>query len=296
MNHIGEIKTILKHALNIDESEILHIHKLGGWTNNNYKIVLHDDELALRIPRENSKGFISRKNEKINSKITEKLGLNCENIYFNENSGVKITKFIKDGKTFNIKSIKEEGNIKLVAKALNTLHISGFKFNNTFNPVLELENYERILRSLNGEFFKDYGDIKTVFLKLKNILDGMKIKYVPCHMDPVAENFIKSGERLYLIDWEYSANYDAIWDVVSIIMECGFSKHEEDLLLKSYFKGNITKDEHLRIKIHSVMQDILWAMWGLVKEKSGEKEMLNYSKERYDNAKLNINKFFNFSR
>src|SRR3712207_5876929 len=109
MNHIGEIKTILKHALNIDESEILHIHKLGGWTNNNYKIVLHhDDELALRIPRENSKGFISRKNEKINSKITEKLGLNCENIYFNENSGVKITKFIKDGKTFNIKSIKED--------------------------------------------------------------------------------------------------------------------------------------------------------------------------------------------
>src|SRR3712207_8778315 len=56
---------------------------------------------------------------------------------------------------------------------------------------------------------------------------------VPCHMDPVAENFIKSGERLYLIDWEYSANYDAIWDVVSIIMERS-EEHTSELQSRQY--------------------------------------------------------------
>ncbi|EGO87187.2 hypothetical protein CBCST_13517 [Clostridium botulinum C str. Stockholm] len=63
-NTINEQLQKILFRLNINVEDIISIDKLGGLTNNNYKITLHNDELVVRIPGENTKEFIDRVNEK----------------------------------------------------------------------------------------------------------------------------------------------------------------------------------------------------------------------------------------
>lgn len=278
--------------LNIDSEDIISINKLGGLTNNNYKITLPNDELVIRIPGENTKEFINRVNEKNNSQIAELLGLDSECIYFDEITGVKVSKFIKDAETLDEKTAKNIENIKLIADKLNKLHTSNKNFYTTFNPFETIDAYENELINCNVGMYKGYYDIKNLFLTFKNILENMNISYVPCHIDPLPQNFVKRGnEELYLIDWEYSGNYDPLWDLAAVMLECNFSHKEEKLLLYNYLGRKPNSEELLRIHIHKIIQDIFWSLWAANKLAKGEEKMKNFSVKKFESARKNIDKY-----
>ncbi len=65
---------------------------------------------------------------------------------------------------------------------------------------------------------------------------------MPCHLDAWPENFVKGMDKMYLIDWEYSANYDRLWDVVSISLECDYSPDEEELFFKKILMEDLEKN------------------------------------------------------
>lgn len=97
------------------------------------------------------------------------------------------------------------------------------------------------------------------------------------------ENFIKSGEDIYLIDWEYSGMNDPMWDLAAHSLESGFSKNEEKEFLSFYFPNGITKEELLRIQIHKICQDFLWSIWTILKEAKGV-SFGDYGINRYKRA------------
>ena len=50
------------------------------------------------------------------------------------------------------------------------------------------------------------------------------------------ENFIEDETgRVYLIDWEYSAMNDPMWDLAALFLESNFRKAEEGEFFKAYF-------------------------------------------------------------
>ncbi|WP_297133947.1 phosphocholine cytidylyltransferase/choline kinase family protein [Terrisporobacter sp.] len=289
---INTLKNILCNELNINKNEIEKITAVGGMTNKNFKVTLNKVDYILRIPGNGTEEMISRTNERHNSLLANRLGIDTDILHFNEISGIKLSKFINNAETINPKTAKREDNMLLVTDILKKLHNSDIEFNNRFDVFELIEEYEILLNKNNGKNYDDYIVVKEKVLNLKNILNDLGIELRPCHNDTVPENFVKDGERLYLIDWEYSGMNDPMWDLAAHILECNFSEEDEELFLDTYFNGKTEEKYKTKILIFKICQDFLWSIWTNIKEAQGD-DFGTYGENRYNRAKLNLDKIIN---
>ena len=57
---------------------------------------------------------------------------------------------------------------------------------------------------------------------------------VPCNNDLLAGNFIDDGERVWLIDYEYSGNNDPAFELGNTATECDLTREQTDELVAAY--------------------------------------------------------------
>lgn len=286
--HFEEIKKIVSNVLDVELSKIEDIHPIGGMTNKNYKIIVAAEEFVLRIPGCGTSEMIIRGNEKLNSKLAYDNDLDTEIIYFDAESGIKVSRFIENNETLNSSTAKREENMGMVTDILKKLHSSNIKFNNRFDIFNLILVYEKLLKKYNGKNFEDYDAVREKVMFLKNAIENLDVVEVPCHNDAVPENFVKSGdERIYLIDWEYSGMNDPMWDLAAHSLECSFTEDDEELFLSIYFDGYVEEKFKLRIIINKILQDFLWSIWTNIKEAKGE-DFGTYGIDRYNRAKTNL--------
>ena len=288
MLHLESLKVLVSECLNIDMQQIKQIAAIGGMTNKNYKVMIDDQNYVLRVPGNGTEKMISRVDEIKNAAFAHEIGVDADLIYFNEQTGIKISKFIEDAQTLSPEGAKKPYVMKKICQLLNQLHQCGREMENEFNVYEKIESYEQLLNELKGEYYEDYQLIKQQVLQLKELMDDLEIKLVPCHNDTLAENFIKDKhDQYYLIDWEYAGMNDPMWDVAAHCLENGFNSDEEELFLKTYFKQEPKRSYKTRVLVNKIYQDFLWSLWTKVKEASGD-DFGDYGIERYNRAKENL--------
>lgn len=288
MLHLESLKVLVSECLNIDMKQIKQIAAIGGMTNKNYKVMIDDQNYVLRVPGNGTEKMISRVDEIKNAAFAHEIGVDADLIYFNEQTGIKISKFIEDAQTLSPEGAKKPYVMKKICQLLNQLHQCGREMENEFNVYEKIESYEQLLNELKGEYYEDYQLIKQQVLQLKELMDDLEIKLVPCHNDTLAENFIKDKhDQYYLIDWEYAGMNDPMWDVAAHCLENGFNSDEEELFLKTYFKQEPKRSYKTRVLVNKIYQDFLWSLWTKVKEASGD-DFGDYGIERYNRAKENL--------
>ncbi|KAA0548361.1 NTP transferase domain-containing protein [Bacillus sp. BGMRC 2118] len=281
------------HAMQIQDEDILSIQPFGGMTNKNFKMILtNGEEYVLRIPGNGTEQMINRKDEKRNAALASQLGIDEELVYFNDETGVKIARFIPNAETLNAKTAKREDIMVLSTGVLRTLHTSGVTMLNTFDVFEKIEEYERILDELQVENYPDYLEVKKQVMDVKEIYQSLSIEHTPCHNDALYENMVKSGDhKLYLIDWEYGGMNDPMWDLAAHSLEAEFSIEDEELFLSLYFENSEVTDEiKKRIMINKILQDFLWSTWTIIKEAKGD-DFGTYGIDRYNRCKYNLNMF-----
>ncbi|MBN1046631.1 winged helix-turn-helix transcriptional regulator [Clostridium botulinum] len=288
---INTVKTIVREAMKVSEDEISEVVAAGGMTNKNYRICVKGKRYILRVAGIGTECMISRKNEMFNSSIASEREYNVETPYFNVETGIKISTFIENAETLTPRSVKKEENLKQVTRILRDLHEDNeFPMKNEFNVFRELEKYEDILKTSDGEFFHDYDEVRERFMKLEQVLKECDRVFVPSHNDLVSENLVKDTEgRIYLIDWEYSGINDDMWDLAALSLENNFSEDDTELMFRLYFNGEADDNSRKRLLIHQISQDLLWAVWTLIKENEGD-DFGTYGIDRYNRGKENLNK------
>ncbi|MGG1677903.1 NTP transferase domain-containing protein [Neobacillus sp. NRS-1170] len=286
-----QIHELVTKALNVTEAEIESIVPFGGMTNKNYKITLtNQKDYVLRIPGVGTEAMINRFAEKINSNLVSEIGIDSPLIYFNAETGVKISEIIPNAETLNGKMCKREDIMAMTTDRLRTLHQSNIPMENTWDVFKEMDKYENLVVEADGQFYEGYEDVRSQVREIERIYKAMNIQFVPCHVDPVAENMVKSGDRLYLIDWEYSGLSDPMWDIAAHSMESVFSPEDEELFLSIYFNGEeVTEEIKTRILMNKIFQDFLWSTWTVIKEAAGD-DFGSYGIHRFNRAIENIKK------
>jgi thiamine kinase-like enzyme/choline kinase/predicted transcriptional regulator len=287
------IKGYLTEALEIENDDIQDIQAFGGMTNKNYKVLINDKEYVLRIPGNGTEQMINRKEEMVNSSIASELGIDTDIIYFNADTGVKITELISNAETLTGKTAKRQDNMVLTTDLLRKLHNSGESMANDFNVFEKISNYENLMIEVKGQPYEHYEEVKKQVLRLKEVYQGMNITLSPCHNDLVPENLVKSGsEKLYIIDWEYAGMNDPMWDVAAISIECEFSAEEEELFLSLYLQENVIPLEiQKRVLMNKIFQDMLWTIWTIIKEAKGD-DFGTYGIKRFNRLRENLKHSF----
>lgn len=265
------LKQLFLKCSGVDESELQKIEPAGGMTNSNFYVKTSKQRYILRIPGKCTETMISRENEKVNGKLGYLLGLNVDTVYFDENSGVKISVYIPNAQTMTGSTARLEKNMKKTARLLSKLHQSEFELKGRFNVFDEFVKYLNIMKENHVQPYSRFDEAVLAMDELKLEMERLGWNLQPCHCDLVAENFIKDEEgRMYLIDWEYAGSNDPMWDLASHFIECGFSESEEELFESYYRDEPLSKVELRKIELFKITQDFLWSAWTMAKEAQGE--------------------------
>ena len=264
------------------------IDQIGGLSNKNFKVTLHDRQYVLRVPGNGSEGMVNRASEEHNSLLSSKMGINAPILYFNKNTGIKLAEYIPHAETLNAATIQRKHHLRQIASLYQKLHNSNVRFNNDFYPFLEIRKYEELMHRVNGIMYQGYDDIRDFVFSLEERLNELGVHIVPCHNDAVPENFIKDEDgRIFLIDWEYSGMNDPYWDFAALFLESDFEEDNQYYFLNCYFDGYIPTETQEKILIYEILQDILWSIWTVVKEAQGD-DFGSYGIDRFSRGLRNI--------
>lgn len=287
-NRLDYVRDVISKSIDIEKEEIVAIYPIGGMTNKNYKVKTKTDNYIARIPGNGTEGMINRHNEMINSLLASKMKIDAEIVFFDELSGIKVSKYIEGAETINGAMAKNKENMKAIAQILKKLHNSDIDMKNEFDVFEEIEKYENLMISAGAKSYEGYKDFKIEIEKIKEILNKNGRYSVPCHIDTVPENFVKDIHgKIYLIDWEYSGLNDPMWDIAAHFIECEFNEDQEELFLKYYFEDEIKLEDKIRILSYKICQDFLWSIWTIVKEAQGD-DFGTYGIDRYNRGKSNL--------
>lgn len=283
-----QLISVVKEVLQKPEAIVKNLGIIGGMTNLNYLVDVDEKSYIVRIPGYGTSSLIDRAREIENLKLGSALGINPELIYFNIDSGMKITEKIEDASPLTKEEHIDGHILQKVARIFKTLHHSKKKMNHAFHLFEMMEEYEMLALEAGGDFYTGFEEVKDEVKALQYQYEQILIEQKPCHIDPAGSNFLISNDgHMYLIDWEYGGMFDPLWDVAAFSLEAGLSLKVEKDFHKMYFGREITDEEQDRIFMHKIFQDYLWSIWTLFKEEKGDNFGL-YGRRRFERAKTNL--------
>lgn len=224
-----------------------------GFCNENYLI---NDSFVVRLAKENPDETLSYHNEKIIYEALEPLNISEKVVYFDENNGTKISKFIHNTRKYKEEPTNEQ--IIFVAKALKKLHSSNIKVPFGYQMFYRFNFYKKELSS------NDYIDEKYEKQIVKNVQKIFaKDKMVLCHNDLVQNNLLFKLNNVSLIDWEYGGMNNPYFDLASFISENNLNEEQKELFLSKYFGAKLNDLKRKKVNTFIKFLDILFYYWAL---------------------------------
>ena len=287
---IAWVEKLLKDV--IGTSDYSNIERMGGLTNHTYKVTMGGGRVyVVRLPGVGTEELINRANEKVSTQLACSLGLDAKMLYFSD-CGEKVTCYIDGAKTLCCESFKDDAVLRKAAKALQVLHTCGVDTSVPFDVFEMATGYEKIIKEYSVPFFSDDAEVKKKIIKIREYVQANRIMAVPCHNDPLCENWVldKDG-KLFLIDWEYAGMNDSMWDLADVSIEASLTEEQEEKLLLFYFERKPDEIERLRFYANKLYLDFLWSLWGKTRLPFDGKSMEDYGTERYLRLKKNLVKY-----
>lgn len=244
------------------------LRRLGGLTNANYLISAGGEEFVLRLAGAGTQDYINRAVESVAAQATAEIGVNAPLLLFDSADGMQLTRLI-EGRTMSAAAFKDHSAIARAATAVRTVHQISKPFANRFELFAMIDEYSALLKARNARLPDGYAQALAQAESVRAVLQAAPIELAPCHCDPLAENFVDTGSRMYLLDWEYSGNNDPMWDLGDIAIEARFDATQEAVLLQAYFNGPPPAPLHGRMILYKAMCNLLWTLWAVIQVVNG---------------------------
>ncbi len=240
--------------------------RMGGLTNRVYRI----GDCVLRLPGKGTEAYIDRANEAKAALAAAQAGVSPEVIHADPDSGVMVTRFIAGAVTLSPEGFRTRpGAPERAARAFARLHRSGAVFPARFELFAMIDDYLRLLSGKDVALPPGYHDVLREAEAVRAALAAHPLPLVPCHCDPLCENFLDTGERMWIVDWEYSGMNDPMWDLGDLSVEAGFDAGQDARMMQAYFDGPAPARDWGRMVIYKAMCDLLWTLWGLIQLADG---------------------------
>jgi thiamine kinase-like enzyme len=262
--------------------------RLGGLTNLVYRLEAGAERYVLRIPGEGTEAYIDRKVEAHNARVAAAAGVSAEVLFFDEADGLKLARHLDGCVTMSPEHFKSRpGAPARAAAALKQLHTCGKTFQFRFELFSMIDDYLSLLVKLEAPLPDGYHDVVKEAEAVRRALDAAPMALAPCHCDPLAENFLDDGQRMWIVDWEYSGMNDPLWDLGDVSVEAGFDSDQDREMMAAYCGGEPSAALIGRMVIYKAMCDLLWTLWGLIQfaNKNPVDDFWAYATGRFERCK-----------
>ncbi|BCH35401.1 choline/ethanolamine kinase [Mesorhizobium sp. L-8-10] len=260
------------------------VERLGGLTNLVFRVGDH----CLRIPGKGTEEYINRANEAQAAREAARAGVSPEVVFFDEKSGIMVTRFVAGAETLSPEGFKTiRGAPARAGRIFRKLHGSDAVFHFRFELFSMIDDYLKVLSTKEVSLPQGYHDVVREADTLRAALAAHPLPLAACHCDPLCENFLDTGDRMWVVDWEYAGMNDPMWDLGDLSVEGGFDAVQDEQMIEAYFGGEPRPAERGRIAVYKAMCDLLWTLWGLIQLANGNPadDFRSYADRRFARCK-----------
>ena len=247
-------------------AEVGTIVRMASLTNQSFKVAIDGRDYIVRIAGQGTEEYIDREVEEHAARVTANAGVGAPLVYYDRNGGLQVTAFIENGAPMDADALSDPDALRRAADAFRRLHTCGTPFLGRFDNFEKMDEYLDVLRRHDARLPEGYVEAKQDAEAVRQALAEADIALTPCHNDPLPENLVYTGERVYLVDWEYAGNNDPMWDLADLSVETDFDERQDAILLEAYCGGAPSPGMAARLVIYKAMAFLLWTLWGLLQE------------------------------
>ena len=238
----------------------------GGLTNRNFLIDTPEGKYVARISSNSSSLLsIDRGSEFINSTIAGKGKVGAEVLDYLPGEGLLLISYI-EGKTFGPDDVAS--NLSRIAQSLLALH-SLDPFDHEFNMFTTQKNYLGIVQAQGFKMPDGYLNFASQIDEIKKAFTVLFDGLVPCNNDLLPGNFIDDGEKIWLIDYEYSGNNDACFEIGNVWAEAFLPLDALEDLVTAYY-GQYRPDKVARAWLWALVAKYGWSLWASIQSSVSE--------------------------
>ncbi len=187
--------------------------RLGGLTNRVFRIEAEGGPYCLRLPGAGTEEYIDRTREAAMARAAAEAGVSPAVLHADGATGVMVTRFVDGVTTMTPAGFADRpGAPARAAAVFRRLHDSGAAFPGRFELFAMIDDYLRILAGKTVDLPDGYFEVLKEAETVKAAFAAHPLPIVACHCDPLCENFLDTGERMWLVDWEYAGMNDPMWD------------------------------------------------------------------------------------
>ena len=240
------------------------IERIGGLTNRNYRITIGPDGYVLRLAGAGTAAYIDRRAEEHNARVAAAAGVNAEVLFFDAEAGTLLARYVDGAETMSERAFKDLARVERAARTFRRMHRHPEAFAGRFDVFAQIDEYLALLRRNDARIPEGYDALHKESDAARRALAENPAPLAPCHNDPLAENFVDSPGRMYLVDWEYAGMNDPMWDLGDVSVEAGFGPEQDEALLRAYFEGDPPAAQRGRMVLAKGLCDLVWTLWGLL--------------------------------
>jgi thiamine kinase-like enzyme len=257
----------------------------GGLTNRNYHVTTPAGSYVARISSAGSELLaIDRDCEYRNSVNAAAAGAGPPVVEYRPQDSLLIIGYV-EGRTFGSADVAAAGNIPRIAQACRLLH-GGGRFGNDFDMFAIQRRYLSAAQSRGFRIPAGYDGLVPYFDQARAALAASgREGTVPCNNDLLPANFIDDGDRIWLIDYEYSGNNDACFELGNIWAEAHLPVDGLAELIRAYY-GRPRRDKLARARLLGLVGMYGWALWGAIQQAVSpiEFDFWSWGMERFEGA------------
>jgi len=238
----------------------------GGLTNKNLLVETDSGRYVARISSNSSSLLsIDRDSEFNNTKLAAEVGIGAPVFDYLKGKGLLVIGYI-DGKTFGPNDVG--ANLGRIATSLRKLH-SAKPFDRDFNMFEIQPNYLKIVQERGFRLPNGYLELQETFSEIEKRFAATFDGKVPCNNDLLPANFIDDGKQIWLIDYEYSGNNDACFEIGNIWSEAELPFEALSELVTAYYSG-MRADKLARAWLFCQVAKYGWTLWASIQDSVSE--------------------------
>jgi thiamine kinase-like enzyme len=238
----------------------------GGLTNKNLLVETDNGRYVARISSNSSSLLsINRDSEFNNTKLAAEVGIGAPVFDYLKGKGLLVIGYI-DGKTFGPSDVG--ANLGRIATSLRKLH-SAKPFDRDFNMFEIQPNYLKIVQERGFRLPNGYLELQETFSEIEKRFAATFDGKVPCNNDLLPANFIDDGKQIWLIDYEYSGNNDACFEIGNIWSEAELPFEALSELVTAYY-GGMRADKLARAWLFCQVAKYGWTLWASIQDSVSE--------------------------
>jgi thiamine kinase-like enzyme len=256
----------------------------GGLTNTNYKVESDAGAYVVRVSAKDAGLLaIDRENEYLNTVAAADAGVGAAVVAYMPDRGVLVLEFI-EGQTQTAEDLRRGDRLDWVAAACRRLH-GARRFRDDFNMFRIQHRYLGLVQERGFRLPNGYLGYEPQVRRIEEAMAVRDEGTVPCNNDLLAENFIDVGDGFRLIDYEYSGNNDACFELGNVWSESNLSLDQLDELVGHYY-GRHLANKVARARLWGLMSKYGWTLWASIQDSVSpiDFDFWSWGMEKYDRA------------